>query len=68
MTETTTRCKECGGYYSVRYDEAGNIEQYTVKNHVETWEPMPNANVSQLAIPDTDTDYTCFFCDRKLWT
>ena len=67
MTQTTTRCKKCGGYYTVRYDENEAIEQYTEKCGVETWEPMPKAKVSQLAIPDYQTKYVCFFCNRKLW-
>jgi hypothetical protein len=68
MTEITTMCKECGGYYSVRYNTDELIYQYTEKNDVPIWEPMPNAKVSDLAIPDYLTNYTCFFCDRKLWT
>jgi len=70
MTQTTTRCKKCGGYYTVRYDDTQDkplIYQYTEKAGVETWEPMPNAKVKQLAVPDYLTKYVCFFCDRKLW-
>lgn len=62
MTSTTTACKECGCYYSVRIDGGGNVFQWVKTTNSGFWFLMEGETEQNLAIPDYQTNYLCFHC------
>lgn len=58
----TTRCIDCGNYYSVKIHNDNSIEQWVGGD----WVPMPDEKVENLAIPDYQTKYTCWMCKKNI--
>lgn len=67
ITTTTTRCKECLLYYSIRIDDDGSMSQWVRETEGGSWKLMPDETESSIGIADYETKYTCWLCKNEVW-